>query len=206
MQKTRAARALCLGAAVSILLPVVAEAQVTRFFDTSTRTYLTYDPTPKRGWSAPAEYRRQVVPFQTREAPGTMIIDSRSKHLFFVLAGGQAIRYGIGVGREGFGWQGVVKVGRKAEWPTWTPPSEMIAREPTLAKFASGMPGGPDNPLGARALYLYDGGRDTMFRIHGTNEPWTIGHNVSSGCIRMMNHDVVELHHLASVGAKVIVQ
>ncbi|MYZ46505.1 L,D-transpeptidase [Propylenella binzhouense] len=206
MQTKRAARALCLGAAFSVLLPVVADAQVTRFYDPSTRSFLTYDPAPRRSWSVPAEFRRQIVPFPTEEAPGTIIIDSASKHLYFVLAGGEAIRYGIGVGREGFGWHGVVRVGAKAEWPTWTPPSEMIAREPTLAQYSGGMPGGPDNPLGARALYLFDGGRDTMYRIHGTNEPWTIGHNVSSGCIRMMNHDVMELHYLAKVGAKVIVR
>jgi lipoprotein-anchoring transpeptidase ErfK/SrfK len=98
-----------------------------------------------------------------------------------------------------------VKVGRKAEWPTWTPPAEMIQRRPELVEYSGGMPGGPDNPLGARALYLYDGGQDTMFRIHGTNEPWSIGHNVSSGCIRMLNEHVTELHRMAKIGAKVIV-
>jgi lipoprotein-anchoring transpeptidase ErfK/SrfK len=122
-----------------------------------------------------------------------------------VLKNDQALRYGVGVGKEGFGWSGTVKVGRKAEWPTWTPPAEMIQRRPELVEYSGGMPGGPDNPLGARALYLYDGGQDTMFRIHGTNEPWSIGHNVSSGCIRMLNEHVTELHRMAKIGAKVIV-
>jgi lipoprotein-anchoring transpeptidase ErfK/SrfK len=117
-----------------------------------------------------------------------------------------AIRYGVGVGREGFGWSGVVRVGAKQEWPSWTPPAAMIERRPELVAYAAGMPGGPDNPLGARALYLYDGGRDTMFRIHGTNEPWSIGQNVSSGCIRMLNAHVTELYRMARIGTKVIVK
>jgi lipoprotein-anchoring transpeptidase ErfK/SrfK len=117
----------------------------------------------------------------------------------------QAKRYGIGVGREGFGWAGMVRVGRIAEWPTWTPPAEMVARDPDAAKFASGMPGGPDNPLGARALYLYEGGQDTLYRIHGTPEPWSIGLNVSSGCIHMNNDDVTDLASRVRVGTKVIV-
>ena len=200
-------RAILLGASLSILAPAVADAQMTRFFDPVNGSYFTINPTPKeRGWSVPAEFRRQIVAFPTAEKPGTIIIDSASKHLYFVLPDQQAIRYGVGVGREGFGWSGTVEVGRKANWPSWTPPAEMIEREPRLAQYASGMPGGPDNPLGARALYLHDDGRDTMYRIHGTNEPWTIGQNVSSGCIRMMNHDVMELYHLADIGAKVIVR
>ena len=117
-----------------------------------------------------------------------------------------AVRYGVGVGREGFGWSGTVRVGAMAEWPTWTPPAEMIQRRPELVTYAeTGMAGGPDNPLGARAMYLFDGGRDTMYRIHGTNEPWSIGQNVSSGCIRMLNEDVSDLYSMVQVGAKVIV-
>jgi lipoprotein-anchoring transpeptidase ErfK/SrfK len=117
-----------------------------------------------------------------------------------------ATRYGIGVGRDGFGWSGVVTVGRMAEWPSWTPPAEMRAREAREGhKLPAVQPGGPDNPLGARALYLYKGGRDTIFRIHGTNQPWTIGLNMSSGCIRMMNADVTHLYNRVSVGTKVIV-
>ena len=123
-----------------------------------------------------------------------------------VLGDGQAIRYGIGVGREGFGWSGTVTIGRKAEWPTWTPPPEMIAREKARGRILpASMEGGPNNPLGARALYLYRGGNDTLYRIHGTSEPWTIGLNVSSGCIRMVNKDVVDLYNRTRVGARVVV-
>jgi lipoprotein-anchoring transpeptidase ErfK/SrfK len=117
----------------------------------------------------------------------------------------QAIRYGVGVGRDGFGWSGIVEIGRKAEWPVWTPPAEMIARDPKAAQYASGMPGGVDNPLGARALYLYKDGQDTIYRIHGTNEPWSIGMNISSGCIRMRNPDIEDLYARVPVGTKVIV-
>ena len=143
--------------------------------------------------------------YETTEATGTVIVDTGNKFLYYVLEDGLAIRYGVGVGREGFGWTGTVKVGAKREWPTWTPPAEMIERRPELVKYVDGMPGGPDNPLGARAIYLFDNGRDTMFRIHGTNEPWSIGQNVSSGCIRMLNEHVVELARMVTVGTKVIV-
>ncbi len=151
-------------------------------------------------------FQRQTVPYSGGEAPGTIIIDTSSRHLFLVRSGGQAIRYGVGVGRAGFGWSGSAKIGRKAQWPRWTPPSSMIKRQPELAKWAGGMPGGVDNPLGARALYLYRGGRDTLYRIHGTNEPWSIGRAMSSGCIRMLNEDVTHLYGLAKVGAKVVVR
>ena len=151
------------------------------------------------------QYMAQVVEYATAEAPGTVIIDTQNKFLYYVLKDQLAIRYGVGVGKEGFGWSGTVKVGAKAEWPSWTPPADMIKRRPELIKYAGGMPGGPENPLGARALYLFDGGRDTMYRIHGTNEPWSIGLNMSSGCIRMMNKDVVHLYDRARIGAKVIV-
>jgi lipoprotein-anchoring transpeptidase ErfK/SrfK len=143
------------------------------------------------------------VPDPTGESPGTIVIDTQSRYLYLVLEAGMAQRYGIGVGREGFGWSGTVTVGRKAEWPTWTPPAAMRKRQPYLPVS---MPGGPNNPLGARALYLYDGGRDTLFRIHGSNEPWTIGHAVSSGCFRMRNEDVTELYGRVGIGTKVIVR
>ncbi len=143
-----------------------------------------------------------TVAYPTSERPGTIVIDTRQHYLYYVLEGGKAQRYGVGVGREGFGWSGRVHVGRKAEWPTWTPPAEMRQRQPYLPVS---MPGGPDNPLGARAMYLYDGGRDTLFRIHGSNQPWTIGLNVSSGCIRMRNEDVIELYSHVSVGTPVVV-
>src|SRR5262249_36327018 len=148
---------------------------------------------------------RQVVPFRTAEAPGTIIIDGNQHFLYLVMPNKQAMRYGIGVGRDGFGWAGIVRVGRMAEWPIWTPPAEMVARDPKAVPFAAGMEGGPNNPLGARALYLYEGDNDTIYRIHGTPEPWTIGLDVSSGCIRMNNDDIVDLYSRVKVGAKVIV-
>jgi lipoprotein-anchoring transpeptidase ErfK/SrfK len=146
----------------------------------------------------PARLRRQVVNYATREAAGTVIIDTPNTYLYYVLGGGQAIRYGIGVGREGFTWSGVQSVTKKAEWPDWTPPPEMIARQPYLPRH---MAGGPGNPLGARAMYL--GG--TVYRIHGTNAPETIGTHVSSGCIRLTNEDVTDLYSRVNVGTKVIV-
>jgi lipoprotein-anchoring transpeptidase ErfK/SrfK len=146
----------------------------------------------------PARFKRQIVSYATREAPGTVIIDTPHTYLYYVLGNGQAIRYGIGVGRDGFTWSGVQTVTRKAEWPAWTPPAEMIARQPYLPRH---MAGGPGNPLGARAMYL--GG--TIYRIHGTNMPETIGTQVSSGCIRLTNQDVSDLYSRVSVGTKVIV-
>ncbi|MEO1067221.1 MAG: L,D-transpeptidase [Pseudomonadota bacterium] len=159
----------------------------------------------KKNGQVPEEFRPRDVPFRTAEEPGTIIVDGNKHFLYFVQPGFRARRYGIGVGKEGFGWAGIVRIGRKAEWPTWTPPAEMIERRPDLAKYAGGMPGGPDNPLGARSLYLYENGRDTIYRIHGTTEPWAIGLNTSSGCIRMINEDIIDLYTRASVGAKVIV-
>lgn len=146
----------------------------------------------------PARFKRQVVTYTGPEAPGTVIIDTPNTYLYFVLGGGRAIRYGIGVGREGFTWSGVQSISKKAEWPDWTPPAEMLARQPYLPRF---MAGGPGNPLGARAMYL--GG--TIYRIHGTNMPETIGTQVSSGCIRLTNQDVSDLYSRVTVGTKVIV-
>jgi lipoprotein-anchoring transpeptidase ErfK/SrfK len=143
-------------------------------------------------------YRRQEVAYQGRERPGTIVIDTPDKFLFLIEPGGRALRYGVGVGRPGFLWSGVKSVTRKAEWPGWTPPPEMLLRRPDLPEH---MDGGPGNPLGARALYL----GSSMYRIHGTNEPGTIGKNVSSGCIRMMNKDVIDLYNRVPVGAKVVV-
>lgn len=152
-------------------------------------------------------YHRRTVAYPTSEAPGTIVIDTKNYFLYYVLGGGKAIRYGVGVGREGFGWHGTVFVARKAEWPTWTPPPEMVEREKKNGRILpASMKGGPGNPLGARALYLYNKSGDTAYRIHGTSEPWTIGHNVSSGCIRLVNADVMDLYDRASVGAKVIVR
>jgi lipoprotein-anchoring transpeptidase ErfK/SrfK len=146
----------------------------------------------------PTRLKRQVVGYATREAPGTVIIDTPNTYLYYVLGGGQAIRYGIGVGRDGFTWSGVQSITKKAEWPDWTPPPEMIARQPYLPRH---MAGGPGNPLGARAMYL--GG--TVYRIHGTNAPETIGTHVSSGCIRLTNEDVADLYSRVNLGTRVIV-
>ncbi len=155
---------------------------------------------------APFRYRRQTVDYKTSQKPGTIVIDPNQHFLYYVLGNDKAIRYGVGVGREGFGWSGTVSVGRKAEWPTWTPPPEMIERERKRGRILPAqMDGGVRNPLGARALYLYRGGNDTAYRIHGTSEPWTIGLNVSSGCIRMLNKDVIDLYDRTKIGAKVIV-
>jgi lipoprotein-anchoring transpeptidase ErfK/SrfK len=146
----------------------------------------------------PARLKRQIVSYATREAPGTIIIDTANTYLYYVLGDGQAVRYGIGVGRDGFTWSGTQSITKKAEWPNWTPPAEMIARQPYLPRF---MAGGPGNPLGARAMYL--GG--TVYRIHGTNAPETIGTHVSSGCIRLTNDDVSDLYSRVNVGTRVIV-
>src|SRR2546423_8729567 len=152
----------------------------------------------EQGYQAPAQFRRQVVAYTGSEAPGTIIIDTPNTFLYLVQPGGRAIRYGIGVGRDGFTWSGVQSITKKAEWPDWTPPAEMIARQPYLPRY---MAGGPGNPLGARAMYL--GG--TIYRIHGTNAPGTIGTRVSSGCIRLTNQDVADLYSRVNVGTKVIV-
>ncbi|MEA2893181.1 MAG: hypothetical protein QOI05_3974 [Bradyrhizobium sp.] len=146
----------------------------------------------------PARLKRQVVSYAGREAPGTIIIDTPNTYLYLVMGHGQAMRYGIGVGRDGFTWSGTQSITKKAEWPDWTPPPEMIARQPYLPRQ---MAGGPGNPLGARAMYL--GG--TIYRIHGTNAPGTIGTRVSSGCIRLTNEDVADLYSRVNVGTKVIV-
>lgn len=150
-------------------------------------------------------YLRQIVPYATSERPGTIIVDPRRRFLYFVLQDGRAIRYGVGVGREGFGWSGRATIERKAEWPTWTPPRSMIEREPELAKYAEGMPPSLNNPLGARALYLYQNGRDTLYRLHGTNEPLSIGRAVSSGCIRLFNQDIIDLYGRTPIGTPVVV-
>jgi lipoprotein-anchoring transpeptidase ErfK/SrfK len=150
------------------------------------------------GTEFPARFKRQMVDYRTNEAPGTIVIDTPNTYLYLVLGNGRALRYGIGVGREGFTWSGVQNVTKKAEWPDWTPPPEMIERQPYLPRF---MAGGPGNPLGARAMYL--GG--SIYRIHGTNDPSTIGHRVSSGCIRLTNDDVSDLYSRVNVGTKVVV-
>jgi lipoprotein-anchoring transpeptidase ErfK/SrfK len=166
-----------------------------------------YEPEPEPEYLQPGEparpalsprYMKQVVQYDGREKPGTIIINTRERLLYLVQGGGTAVRYGIGVGKPGFQWAGVHHVSQKREWPGWTPPAEMLKRRPDLPRH---MEGGPDNPLGARAMYL----GSTLYRIHGSNEPWTIGTAVSSGCIRMRNEDVIDLYTQVKVGTKVIV-
>lgn len=230
---TRFAFAAAMGVASSVAVSGVAEAAMKTFFDPVTRKVVTYDTdklvAPRPGVppraipaalpQAPAavvqkqypkpdsKFDRQVVAYDTTEEPGSVVIDTKQRFLYYVMEGGDAIRYGVGVGREGFGWTGVVHVGAKQESPKWFPPPEMIERQPELAKYAGvGMEGGEGNPLGARALYLHDDkGKDTLYRIHGTIEPYSIGQNVSSGCIRMLNENVIELYGLVEMGAKVVV-
>ncbi len=145
------------------------------------------------------EWQKQVVYYRTTEPAGTIIISTAERHLYLIQGGGRAIRYGIGVGRDGFQWQGLLNITKKAEWPDWTPPPEMIARQPYLPRF---MAGGPGNPLGARAMYL----GTTVYRIHGTNQPETIGRAISSGCFRLANGDIVDLYSRVPVGTKVTVR
>jgi len=156
-------------------------------------------------------YRRTEVAYPGRERPGTLVVDPQNHFLYLVQQNGRALRYGVGVGAEGFGWSGTATVHNKQEWPDWYPTEEMMARKPDIRKAmvqlqsGIGMPGGPQNPLGARALYLWQGHKDTLYRIHGTNEPGTIGQNVSSGCIRLTNDDVTDLYERIPVGTKVVV-
>ena len=156
-------------------------------------------------------FLRQEVEYTGREKPGTIVVDPRARFLYHIGDGGRARRYGVGVGQEGFGWSGTADVRSKQAWPDWYPPKEMIKRRPDirpqLAKLQSGigMKGGPDNPVGARALYLWQGNKDTLYRIHGTVEPYTIGTSVSSGCIRMLNQDAIDLYARVPTGTKVVV-
>ncbi|WP_185984877.1 L,D-transpeptidase [Aureimonas mangrovi] len=198
-----------------------ASAQQTRYYDFSAQRWVQGTPTERAQVTQTqraqarstqtmprpdARFARHQVQISTNEKPGTIIVDTGRKFLYYVEGNGQATRYGVGVGKEGFAWAGAATVGRKAEWPGWTPPAAMRKREAAKGRILPAyMAGGPDNPLGARALYLYRGGRDTLYRIHGTNQPWTIGQNMSSGCIRMMNEDVEHLYERVNNGAKVVV-
>jgi lipoprotein-anchoring transpeptidase ErfK/SrfK len=150
-------------------------------------------------------YYRQVVdlPSSINAAPGTIVVDPYNHFLYLVFENNTALRYGVGVGREGFAWSGDATIQAKQQWPKWHPPKEMMARDPNAAKWPNGMPGGPGNPLGARALYLYQGKVDTLYRIHGTTQPWSIGKSLSSGCIRLMNQDIIDLYNRAPIGTKV---
>jgi lipoprotein-anchoring transpeptidase ErfK/SrfK len=170
---------------------------------------ITNEPFPVPGLDVSRrdpELLRQEVPFSRPYRPGSIVVSIPERRLYLVQAGGRAIRYAVGVGRaEALNFRGTATIGRKAEWPTWTPTANMIRAIPRYAAFASGMPGGIDNPLGARALYLYRDGQDSYFRLHGTTEPDTIGTAVSSGCIRLVNHDIIDLYNRVPIGAPVIV-
>ncbi|WP_425457865.1 L,D-transpeptidase [Aureimonas fodinaquatilis] len=174
---------------------------------------LAYGPIQDGGFNIPAidlkrmdpQFLRREVTYRGPEAPGTIIVDTPTRFAYLVQPGGTAMRYGVGIGRDGFSWDGRARVQFKRQWPRWTPPSEMIARQPELEVYRNGMEPGLTNPLGARALYLFQNGRDTLYRLHGTPEWWTIGKAVSSGCVRFMNHDIIDLYDRAENGATVIV-
>ncbi|MEJ8475757.1 L,D-transpeptidase [Roseibium algae] len=184
----------------ALLFVLPAQAQ-SRFFDPNSKTWMTYSVTPEAaGKIARKKYKRKLVNYRGSEEPGTIVIDTDERWLYHVQAGGKAMRYGIGVGKDGFTWNGTEKITRKAKWPGWTPPPEMIARERKKGrKLPAHMVGGPKNPLGARALYL----GNTIYRIHGTNQDWSIGRAMSSGCIRMLNEDVEYLYDKVKIGTKV---
>jgi len=147
-----------------------------------------------------------LVDYQTKEPPGTIVVDPHARFLYLVMENGKAMRYGVGVAKAGLEFVGEADIARKAQWPGWTPTQDMIKRDPERYEpLAKGLPGGLKNPLGARALYLYKGGQDTLYRIHGTNEPWSIGKSVSSGCIRMLNQDIIDLHSRVPKGSRVVV-
>lgn len=176
-------------------LAATATAAVAEIDPLTRQPLVTYvDPAKAQATAIP----REIVSYDGKQRPGTIVINTAERRLYFVLPEGKAVRYGVGVGRPGFEWGGTQTITRKAEWPSWTPPSQMLKRRPDLPRF---MPGGPENPLGARAMYL----GSTLYRIHGSNEPETIGQAVSSGCIRMLNEDVIDLYERAKVGTRVVV-
>jgi lipoprotein-anchoring transpeptidase ErfK/SrfK len=198
MRKLSLALAIAFGAGV---LAVAAHAQYSALRDYEITMDVGDEPgkVADEQYELDEKYARRVVFYRTMEPPGTIIVETRERMLYLVLPENRALRYGIGVGRDGFRWKGLQKISRKAEWPDWRPPAEMIERQPYLPRF---MAGGPGNPLGARAMYL--GG--TVYRIHGTNQPHTIGHAVSSGCFRLVNADVIDLYERVAVGTRVVVQ
>ena len=177
---------------------------------------LAYGPRPNEQFPLPAvdlskvpqRFWRREVDYASPHKPGTVIVDTTAFYLYVVMPGGRAMRYGVGLGRQGFEWSGRGRIAWKRQWPTWTPPASMIARQPELEKWSAangGMPPGIDNPLGARALYIFQGGRDTLYRLHGSPEYWSIGQAVSSGCVRLMNQDVIDLYARVQNGATLIV-
>jgi len=184
-------------------LPASAQQSNWRMWDAVNNQWVRVDGTPVTPPATPrasghSAIARQIVSYKTNYKPGTIVVETSQFRLYYVLPNAQAVEYGIGVGRDGFRWSGQHVITRKAEWPGWTPPAQMRRRVPDLPAY---MPGGPDNPLGARALYI----GSTLYRLHGTSEPWTIGQAVSSGCIRLTNDDIIDLYNRASVGALVVV-
>jgi lipoprotein-anchoring transpeptidase ErfK/SrfK len=153
----------------------------------------------------PERFHRQIVPWEGIQEPGTIVVDPGERFLYHVMDNGSAVRYGVGVGRAGFAWSGEAHIAMKRRWPRWVPPEDMVYRDANALKWVNGMPGGPENPLGARALYLHANGEDTLYRIHGTNDPSSIGQAMSSGCIRMLNEDVADLFERVTKGTKVVV-
>jgi len=194
-------RRLLASLASSVVLPGTA------FADASTRHYNFSSVFSGRSFYYGSYAGKRIITYRTNEPHGTIIVDTASRRLFYVLDATKVIQYGVGVGRRGFTWSGSAHVGNKEEWPAWRPPAEMIAREIREygRRLPDVMPGGPNNPLGARALYLYEGHRDTLYRIHGTNDPSTIGKAVSSGCIRLINPEIIDLYNRTPIGTKVIV-
>jgi lipoprotein-anchoring transpeptidase ErfK/SrfK len=188
--------ALAIGMSIALSASVVAPAAAARWYNPETNKF--EDRVAITNGRAGSPIRKEIVPYQTDYRPGTIVIETSERRLYLVLENGQALKYGIGVGREGFTWAGTNRITRKAEWPGWTPPAQMRKRVPDLPAY---MPGGPDNPLGARALYI----GSTLYRVHGTSEPWSIGQAVSSGCIRLTNEDVTDLYERVQVGALIVV-
>ena len=184
--------------AALLALTTVVPVQAARIYNPDTNTWEDASTVATRSRRGSA-IKKEIVDYETKYKVGTIIVETSERRLYFVLADGKAIKYGIGVGREGFTWAGTNRISRTAEWPSWTPPAAMRKRVPDLPAY---MPGGPNNPLGARALYI----GSTLYRIHGTSEPWTIGQAVSSGCIRMTNEDVIDLYERVKVGATVVVR
>jgi len=168
-------------------------------------TSTAWSPLTVTSYRLPAQYRRRSVAYDGGEPPGTIVVDTTERYLYHVAYGGWATRYGVGVGEAGLSLKGRATVGRKAEWPSWTPTARMIRRKPRLQQYAGGVEGGVHNPLGAAALYLYQGNKDTMYRLHGTNEPWSIGHAVSNGCVRLTNDDIVHLYSQTPIGTQVLI-
>jgi len=186
---------LAIGMSLLLSASLVAPASAALWYNPDTNQFEEREATASRGGSP---IKKQIVAYETNQKPGTIVIETAERRLYLVLENGQAMKYGIGVGREGFTWAGTNRITRKAEWPGWTPPPAMRKRVPDLPAY---MPGGPDNPLGARALYI----GSTLYRVHGTSEPWSIGQAVSSGCIRMTNEDVTDLYERVQVGARIVV-